>query len=120
MLKHQPIGFLKHSQLQGIFWPLAHANRSSISNSCISSSTKHLFGPPTIHEPGFVRTTRAVHNKHTEAARECSQFEAGTPNVAISGDFSSPPCRPAEVASFARLSTARRVSFTIVAHPITK
>jgi len=63
---------------------------------------------------------RAVHNKHTEAARECSQFEAGTPNVAIAGDFSSPPCRPAEVASFARLSTARRVSFTIVAHPITK
>src|ERR1700751_3194005 len=84
MLKHQPIGFLKHSQLQGIFWPLAHANRSSISNSWISSSTKHLFGPLTIHEPGFVRTTRAIHNKHTEAARECSQFEAGTPNVAMS------------------------------------
>ena len=84
------------------------------------SSTKHLFGPPTIHDPVFVRTTRAVHNKHTEAARECSQFEAGTPNVAMSVDCSSPPCRPAEIASFARLSTARRVSFTIVAHPITK
>jgi hypothetical protein len=40
----QPIGFLKHSQLQGIFWPLAHANRSSISNSCISPQPSTSLG----------------------------------------------------------------------------
>jgi len=37
-------GFLKHSQLQGIFWPLAHANRSSISNSCISPQPSTSLG----------------------------------------------------------------------------
>lgn len=69
---------------------------------------------------GFVRTAGALHNEQTEATLAIRNSKPGSPNVAAVGDFSLPRCRTANVASFAKFSIARRVSFTIVAHPITR
>ena len=119
LLCRSPIGFLKQASLQGsltLAYPNHHLCQKAVSRPCIEPRS----GPPTIRElVSFVLRVRFIMSRPKRHARY-SQFEAGTPNVAVVGDFSSPPCRLAKVASFARFSTARRVSFTIVAHPITR
>src|SRR5689334_14393363 len=91
-----------------------------MAKSCISSSYRATLRAGDPQRTGFVRTARAVHSEQTEATLAIRNSKPGTPNVAAVGDFSLPRCRTVKVASFAKFSTARRVSFTIVAHPITR